>query len=144
MGLNAGKKQKYEINGRIHELTQQEYECVRLYFSGQAVVGGSYTECYKKVFNPKKETTDGALYAMASRLFNRPHCKEAVSDFALQVSSPRWVHAKLQQLAENAGQDRDKLKAVELIGKTSAMFVDKVAGNFEVSRLMSADEEDDL
>ena len=51
----------------------------------------------------------------------------------LAVYEPEHIYRAFQDVASSAGQDRDRLKALELMGKARGMFVDRVQSDVQVT-----------
>ncbi len=75
----------------------------------------AYPDCNKK-----------SASASGSRLLTyvnvKEYLKERISEMTMQTNE---VLIRLGNLARNAEKDSDKLKALELIGKTQGMFLDR-------------------
>lgn len=133
-----GASKKYTKKG----LTVKELEMCRLYVSGGFEFAGNQTRCFEKVFvNPEKQKfTQGSLWTMASKKFKKPEIQVAIKEM-LEELDEKWVKTRLKELSESSERPADRIRAVELMGKTHAMFTDKVEEEVKISQVLLDDEE---
>lgn len=67
---------------------------------------------------------------LLSDSWNIPWVQEAKREMA--SFEPEHIYRGFQEVATNAKQDRDKLKALELMGKARGMFIDRVQQDVHV------------
>lgn len=92
-------------------------------------------------FNAQNKETFGNLYESAVQAgFSQSYAKSIVRDTPwinelkaeLAKYDPEHIYRGFQEIATNGKQDRDKLKALELMGKSQGMFVDRVQQDVRV------------
>ena len=83
----------------------------------------SLTDAYMEAY---PECTRDSAYACASKLMTHDIIKDYLKErMATMTLSTNEVLMRLAKLAQEADKDSDKLRALELIGKTQGMFVDR-------------------
>ena len=108
------------------KLTPRQYRFVELWLDPtnkktfantyQAGLEAGFSKSYAKV--------------LTSDAVNLDWVKEAKKQLA--VYEPEHIYRGFQDVATSAKQDRDKLKALELMGKARGMFIDRVQSQVEV------------
>lgn len=117
-----GAKRHPEIGG----LTVQEEKMVRLYLFGPKDLLGNQSRCYEAVYvNESKEWKDSTLWTKACLKFTEKQIKERIKELLNDSLTEEWVKSKLIKEVEEGEHARDRIKAVELLGKTHAMFKEK-------------------
>jgi len=117
-------------------LTIQELELCRLYCFGGREYAGDQSACYKKVYGSgEKPLTPASLWSIASRKFKLERVKETIKEMTDQLDE-MWVKTQLKELASQSQKDSDKIRATELIGKTHAMFTDKVEMDAKIEDIL--------
>lgn len=99
-------------------------------------------ETVRNYFNAQDKETFGNLYQSAVRAgFSKAYAKSIVRDTGwiqelkqeLTKYDPEHIYRGFQEIATNGKQDRDKLKALELMGKANGMFIDQVRQDVQVT-----------
>lgn len=92
-------------------------------------------------FNPKNLKTFGNLYQSAVDAgYSKNYAKSIVRDTPwihelkaqMQTYEPDHIYRGFQDIAQHGAQDRDRLKALELMGKARGMFIDRVQQDVQV------------
>lgn len=98
-------------------------------------------ETVRNYFNAQDKETFGNLYQSAVKAgFSKSYAKSIVRDTPwinelkqeLAKYDPEHIYRGFQDIATNGKQDRDRLKALEMMGKAQGMFVDRVQQDVRV------------
>ena len=126
--------------------TPKELECVRLYRSILEPEFGNKTKAYAKVYDPDGKLSKSTVQSTASRFFSKPHVMETsthIHDEVIAGITAESIKEGIAKVTKDATQSRDKLRGLELLGKTEALFVDKKEIAVNLEGLLLSDEEDD-
>lgn len=132
-------------------LTPKEYECCRLYVMGPLDVRGNQTEAFKRTFckdpNGKKYKRN-SIWNLASRFFLRAEIRDTVQEMYKEMNqelTEEYIKHQIKNIAQRAKKESDKLRGYELLGKTHAMFREKVEQEVKIEGLVLSEEgfEDD-
>lgn len=123
-----GKPHGSESYIRVRALSQSQ-----LAFAQGLIRGLTYKQAYRDAY-PKAQGTDGSITTSAYRLSRDPRIAEMVRD-ALEetaehlaedrAATQRYVLRQLVAHSKTAKQEGTKLKALELLGKSTGLFIDK-------------------
>ena len=103
-------------------------------FVEEVVDGMSATEAYRASYNTG-QMSPKTIWEASSRLSRHPkivarldelRAEKEAEERMLRLSYGDFVINELQELALNAKSDRARIKALELLGKTSALFSGKI------------------
>lgn len=92
-------------------------------------------------FDPTNRKTFGNLAESAVQAgYSKSYANSIVRDtpwinelkLKLQMYDPDHIYRGFQDVAINGEHDRDKLKALELMGKAQGMFIDRVQSDIQV------------
>ena len=122
-------------------LTMKELELCRLYTQGERKYRGDQTACFVKVYKEGEEDkhTISTLWTYAHRKFSEPKIKEHIKRLT-DAWDEQWIKAKLEQETRTE-KSADRIRATELLGKTHAMFTDKVEQDVKIQDILLNDEE---
>lgn len=93
-------------------------------------------------FNPANKKTYGNLMESAIQAgYSKSYASSIVRDTPwiqelkaqLQTYTPDHIYRGFQEIARDGEYDRDRLKALELMGKAQGMFVDRVQQDVQVT-----------
>ena len=79
--------------------------------------------------------------SMGSEYLRKPEVRRILAEHLKQIVDPAYVLTSLVHLSRHATYERDKLKSLDLIGKTLAMFTDKHEFNSKSLFQLIADSE---
>lgn len=124
-----GKPHSSETYTRARPLSPSQ-----LAFAQGLIRGNTYKQSYRDAY-PNAQGTDGSITTSAYRLSRDPRIAEMVRD-ALEetaehlaedrAATQRYVLRQLVAHSKTAKQEGTKLKALELLGKSTGLFIDKV------------------
>ena len=100
--------------------TRKEIEFCRLYVLGDVKYMGNATECYKKIYGCESQKRS-SIWNYASRLMKKKHIKEAIQELQTRIDKT-YILIQLKRIAEDGDSVRDRLKALELLGKSVGVF----------------------
>jgi hypothetical protein len=87
---------------------------------------GNYSACYKAVYDKEDSLTPASLWSIACRKFKESHIKDYIKGKLDGEINEQTITKRIDKIVrEKDTQKRDKLKGLELLGKTKAMFTDK-------------------
>jgi len=123
-----GKPHSTETYTRARPLSPSQ-----LAFAQGLIRGNTYKQSYKDAY-PNAQGTDASITTSAYRLIRDPRIAEMVRD-ALEetaehlaedrAATQRYVLRQLVAHSKTAKQEGTKLKALELLGKSTGLFIDK-------------------
>jgi hypothetical protein len=118
------KLAKYTKNVR---LTPRQYKFVALWLdpTNKETYANAYQSALAAGFSPSYSRI------LTSNALNLEWVAEAKKQLA--VYEPEHIYRAFQDIATSSRQDRDKLKALELMGKSRGMFVDRVQSDVQVT-----------
>lgn len=141
-GAHKGKKHQRSAPDPETGLTDKQEAFV------QAIMGGkNYTDAYREAYNAAG-MADGTIWNVSSTLAANPKVQMRLTALraakeaerrAIEVSRPEYVLRQLQAIADNPDEPTAaRVRALELMGKTVAMFTDRTETEDKTDR--SADE----
>ena len=125
-----GKPHSTETYTRVRALSPSQ-----LMFAQGLIRGLTYKQAYREAY-PNAQGSDGSITTSAYRLSRDPRIAEMVRD-ALEetaehlaedrAATQRYVLRQLVAHSKQAKQEGTKLKALELLGKSTGLFIDKAS-----------------
>ena len=103
-------------------------------FIEKSLCSNSISEAFRKSYS-SQSMSPKTIWEAASRLFTNPkvvarldelRAEKEAQERMLRLSYGDFVINELQKLALNAKSDKARVKALELLGKTSALFSGKI------------------
>jgi hypothetical protein len=108
------------------KLTKRQYEFVKLWLD--PTNKETYANAYKSALNAGFSPSYSKIITADS--LKLPWIQEAKKQLA--AYEPEHIYRGFQDIAQHGKQDRDRLKALELMGKARGMFVDRVQSDVNV------------
>lgn len=105
------------------ELNLSQIAFCEVYLKGLVGKKVSLVDAYLEAY---PESTRDSAYASASKLMTHDLVKDYLKErMASMIMGTNEVSLRLAKIAQESEKDSDKLRALELIGKTQAMFIDR-------------------
>ena len=90
---------------------------------------------------PNEGIKDDTLWTYASRLMAKKRVKEGVQELCAKDLTAESITRRLRAIADKeTAKESDRIRAMELLGKTQGIFIDKVEQNVKIDTLFTSEE----
>lgn len=141
---------KIKNKGKNDNMPALWHDVTRMYLDGPIDVRSHQTRAYMAVkYNEPRRQPSNSEHVMVHRIFTAPRVQAKIREYLTRQTSPDAILARLAAESEaNDAKPADRIRAVELLGKTHAMFVDRQDTTVDMTVLFSdspdAEDEDSL
>lgn len=124
------------------ELTIKEEQFVRLYVFGTDGEAGNASECYRKVYGQTENQKNDTIWVYACKLMKNPRVKESIRKLSEDDLTEESILREIRAISrDKSNKAADRVRAMELLGKSKGIFIDKSEVSVKTDLIFSDEEQ---